>query len=187
LLDDDPQRKVNAGVFERLLRHVNRISKDSQEAEQKRFKQIDTRYNIQLAIYVDRVMVGFGSTHEFTKGLFEVEFTKISVISSALVSSQTGLAVLEKTNEEIILHEHLDSGHVESDMVNGIRFRGTFSVFYLNRNHDHMESLVESYPCFGYLAYKTLFQENVDNNGGDSKSKRTHECSTGIYSHLLLF
>lgn len=186
MLDDDPRRKVNAGVFERLLRHVNRVSKDSQEAEQTRFKQIDTRYNIQLAIHVERVTLNFGSAYELTKDLFEVDFTKISVVSSALVSSQTGLAVLEKTSEETILHEPLDNGLVESDMVNGMRFRGTFSVYYLNRNHDQMESLVESFPCFGYLAYKNLLQENVDNNGDDSESTWTQECSTGINAFFFL-
>jgi hypothetical protein len=171
LLDDNPQRKVDAGVFERLFRHVNRVSKDSREAEQKRSEQIDTRYNIQLALHVNRVTLGLGSPYDFTKSVFEVEFTKICVVSSALVSSQTGLAVLEKMSEEVVLQEELDNGQVESDMVNGIRFRSTLSVYYLNRKRDQMESFVESYPCFGYIAYKTLLRETVENDLGVSESE----------------
>jgi len=57
LLDNDPQSRVNAGVFDRLLRHVDRISKDTKEAQQKGNKQMDTRYDIRLAIDVDRVIL----------------------------------------------------------------------------------------------------------------------------------
>jgi len=135
LLDNDPQSRVNAGVFDRLLRHVDRISKDTKEAQQKGNKQMDTRYDIRLAIDVDRVILCFGSA------------------------------------EDIVLYQHLDNGQAESDRVNGIHFRATFSIYYLNTRHDQMESLVEPYPCFGHLEYKTFLRENLVNTGGDSESK----------------
>ena len=186
LLDDDSQGRVNVGVFDRLLRHVDRISKDTKEAQQKRNKQIDARFDIRLAIDVDRVILSFGSVHTFAKALFEAEFSQVSIAASALISSQTGWVVPEKVNEEIVLHNHLNNGQVESDRVNGIHFRFTLSVYYLNTKHDQMESLVESYPCFGHLEYKTLSRETLVQTGGDSESKWIYECLAGIRIHLLL-
>ena len=171
LLDNDTQGRVNAGVFDRLLRHVDRISKDTKEAQQKGNKQIDTRYDIRLAIDVDRMILCFGSAHTFQKPLFEASLSQVSIVASALISSKTGWVVPEKVNEGIVLYQHLDNGQTESDSVNGIHFRATFSVYYLNTRHDQMESLVESYPCFGRLEYKTFFRENLVNSGGDSESK----------------
>jgi hypothetical protein len=171
LLDNDPQGRVNAGVFDRLLRHVDRISKDTKEAQQKGNKQMDTRYDIRLAIDVDRVILCFGSAHTFQKSLFEASFSQVSIVASALISSKTGWVVPEKVNEDIVLYQHLDNGQAESDRVNGIHFRATFSIYYLNTRYDQMESLVEPYPCFGHLEYKTFLRENLVNTGGDSESK----------------
>ena len=171
LLDNDPQGRVNAGVFDRLLRHVDRISKDTKEAQQKGNKQMDTRYDIRLAIDVDRVILCFGSAHTFQKSLFEASFSQVSIVASALISSKTGWVVPEKVNEDIVLYQHLDDRLAESDRVNGINFRATFSVYYLNTRHDQMESFVESVPCFGRLEYKTFLRENLVNSGGDSESK----------------
>ena len=171
LLDNDPQGRDCAGVFDRLLRHVDRISKDTKEAQQKGNKQMDTRYDIRLAIDVDRVILCFGSAHTFQKSLFEASFSQVSIVASALISSKTGWVVPEKVNEDIVLYQHLDDRLAESDRVNGIHFRATFSVYYLNTRHDQMESFVESFPCFGRLEYKTFLRENLVNSGGDSESK----------------
>jgi hypothetical protein len=177
LLDNDPQGSANAGVFDRLLRHVDRISKNTKEARQKGNKQLDTRYDIRLAVDVNSVILCFGSAQTFQKPLFKAAFSQVSIVASGLISSKTGWVVPEKVNEDIVLYQHLDDGQAESNIVNGIHFRTTFSVYYLNTRLDQMESLVESYPCFGRLEFKTFVRQN---SGGDSESKWLCELPGGV-------
>ena len=154
LLDEDPTGRIQSGVIDRLLRHVDQVSKDSQAQEAMQNKQADMLYNISITFALDtNAILRFGSSHTYANPLFEAECFQTNMHASALVSSQTGWFVTETKCEEDIL------GQEESEEENALYFQSSFSVHYLNTKHDHMECLIEPYPSFGHLSYKTFFQD----------------------------
>ena len=163
LLDDDPLSRINDGVLECLLRHIRHISKETQESS-------DTQFRISLAAGVGKATLTFGSSHAFTDSLFSAEFSQVDFIAAAFMSSQTYWFVPENKSDETEYIQGQPSFHIEND-VNACHFRSSFSVHYLNTKHNHMECFIESYPCFGNLAYKTFLQESLLADGNDSQSK----------------
>ena len=52
LLDEDPTGRIQSGVIDRLLRHVDQVSKDSQAQEAMQNKQADMHYNISITEFL---------------------------------------------------------------------------------------------------------------------------------------
>lgn len=155
---------MNEGVLFRLLSHLHHISKETQGPR-------DTQFRISLAASVDSAVLTFGSSHTFTNSLFYAVFSRVDVIALALVSSRTGWFVPENKSEALEPSQDQPNFQAENDDVNSLHFRSTFSVYYLNTKHNHIECFIESYPCFGNLAYKTFVQDTISSNGNDTKSK----------------
>ena len=176
LLDDDPSGKITAGVIERLLRHVDIMSKDTEAAQQKGKKSGDTHFDISLSFTVNSAVLSFGSSMTFTNPLFEVRL-QASAYASALLSAQTWWFVPERDNEEKDTISEYSKGEEESDgeRSNEVRFQSLFSVHYLNTKHDHMECLIEQYPSFGHFTYKTFMNEALIYYGDDPESKSTYD------------
>ena len=151
LLDEDPAGRIQSGMIDRLLRHVDQVSKDSQTQEVMQAKSAEMQYNISLTFALDSAIVRFGSCHTFSNPLFEAGCFQTNMHASALVSSQTGWFIAETNCDEDIQEE--------SKERNALYFQSSFSVHYLNTKHDHMECLIEPYPSFGHLSYKTFFQD----------------------------
>ena len=150
LLDEDPAGRIQSGVIDRLLKHVDQVSKDSQTQEVMRAKSADMQYNISITFALDSAIVRFGSSHTFSNPLFEAECFHTNMHATALVSSQTRWFVAETK---------CDEDQEESEERIALYFQSSFSVHYLNTKHDHMECLIEPYPSFGHLSYKTFFQD----------------------------
>ena len=166
LLDDDPHSRINGGALDRLLHHLDHISKDTKVTK-------DSQYSISLVVSVGKVILKFGSSHAFTNCLFKAEMSQVGVIVSALLSAQSGWFVPEKEVEEIKFPLNKKKIKLEKDEGNAVHFRSTLSVYYLNTKHNHMECFIESYPCFGHLAYKTFLRKTLVSCGDDSISKYT--------------
>ncbi len=165
LLDDDPFSRLNDGALDRLLRFIHQISKETQGSR-------DTHFRIKLAADVDRAILTFGSSHAFTNSLFSVELSQVNVFASAFLSLQTGWFVPEYKRDRTGNNQGEPNFQPESNDGNSFDFRSSFSVYYLNTKHDHMECFIETYPCFGSLTYKSFARESVMMwDANDSRSK----------------
>lgn len=169
VLDEDSRCINNSGAIERLLQQVYNVSKESRAKQATVIKPMIGQYNVSVAAVVDRAMLTFGSAHTFTKPLLYVEFSLVSMSSSARLSPGFEF-VSERDNSG-------DQSSLGSDLQlhdregNFIHFRSTLQVKYLNRKHDHMECLLEPYPCFGNMSYKVFFQDSNSNFEEDNKSE----------------
>ena len=170
LLDSDSKARITSGVIHRLLRLVEQMAEVTREAQGEQLR--DTHYDITITAAIDNAILRFGSSQSRTPPLVEAEFSHVNVAAQTLLSTLTGWFVPEvrfaELNDEVVVHEHSDKRDGDG---NQLLFRSTFSVHYLNCKHDHMECLVESFPCFGKVAYKTFFQETLLYYGEDPESE----------------
>jgi len=168
VLDEDSRCINNSGAIDRLLQQVYNVSNESRAKQATGIKPMIGQYNVSVSAVVDRAMLTFGSAHTFTKPLLYVEFFLVSMSSSARLSHGFEF-VSERDNSG-------DQSSLGSDLQlderegNFIHFRSTLQVNYLNRKHDHMECLLEPYPCFGNMSYKVFFQDSNSNFEGDHKT-----------------
>jgi hypothetical protein len=151
LLDNDHKCKPCDGVIALFLKHLRDTS----------FAQVNTevtaptsnsKYAISLNFVVDSVILSFGSSHALNS-LVEVQFSQISVNSSALLS---------------------ESGWFlpGSGDCNQINFRSMMSAQYLNTKHDHIERAIEPYPCYGSVSYKVDLPDSKNNDDSESKLQK---------------
>ncbi len=169
VLDDDPRCRNTSGAIERLLQQVYDVSKESRAKQAIKNKPIIDQFNLSVTAVVDRAMLTFGSAHTYTKPLLYVEFSLVSMSSSALLSSSCKfVSERDISGDQSSLRSDV---HLDTKEGNCIHFRSTLEVKYLNRKHDHMESLLEPYPCFGNINYKVFSQDSNSNFDGDNESE----------------
>ncbi|KAL7543622.1 LOW QUALITY PROTEIN: hypothetical protein ACHAXR_013206 [Thalassiosira sp. AJA248-18] len=86
---------------------------------------------------------------------YDARLVAVSINASALLSSQTEWFVPEKgfMNPE-------DDGKLENHKGNQLNFQSTTSASYLNTKHNHLECLIEPYPCYGSVAFRVSPQES---------------------------
>lgn len=152
------------------MRHVEELAEDAREAQEVGTKPRDTHFEISIAANVDSAIFRFGSALSFTNPLVQAEFSYVSLNVSTLLSSQSLWFVPEVKGEgsdEDMFTEHCDQN--ESD-GNQLLFASELRVHYLNTKHNHLECLIEQYPCFMQMAYKTFFQEALLYYGEDPET-----------------
>ena len=149
LLDNDHKYLIYDGIIDLLLKHLRDSSMESNEATNSSSSQ---HYLLSLNIVVDTVEIRLGSSNA-KNALVQVEFCQTSMSSSALLSDSGWFT---STSEE-------DSSH--------IRLRSIISVKYLNTIHDHIETAIEPYPCYGLFSYKVNMSDRTLQNEGDTECK----------------
>ena len=149
-LDNDHKCKVVDGVMSLLLEHLKDTSM-AQIQQEAHATTSNTKYALSLNFVLDTVMLSFGSSHAVNP-LVEVQLSRISLSSSALLT---------------------ESGWFlpDGEDRNKINFRSIMSAHYLNTKHNHMETAIEPYPCYGSLSYKVDLPDSQNSDGSESKSK----------------
>lgn len=148
-LDNDHKCKLVEGVMSLLLKHLRDTSIAQTQQEATVSSTSKTNYALSLNFVIDTVTLGFGSSHA-NNSLIEIQFSQISLSSSALLS---------------------ESGWFlpDGEDRNKINFRSIMSAHYLNTKHNHMETAIESYPCYGSLSYKVDLPDVQNSDGSESK------------------
>jgi hypothetical protein len=142
-LDNDPKYKADDGVINLLLKHLKNAS-DKKEAQSKSDEGLVVQYSMSIESVVDAIILSFGSAHS-TQRLIEVELAQIGMGSRAVLS---------------------ESGWFAPGLGgrNQVTFRSLLSAHYLNTKHDHMETFISPYPCFGSASYMIELPDSAQPN-----------------------
>lgn len=165
VLDKDPKIKISTGVIERLLMHVDQMSKLNLEKQRRHFG-VKFHFDVCIAASVDSAVLCFGSAHTFAAPLVEAAFSSVSLQLFSLLSDDGGFVAQRPTGNHSVESNKdvfLDDGN------NVVQFRSTLSVMFLNTKHNHMECFIEPYPCFGHASYKTMQPDPHDNFPDDNE------------------
>lgn len=145
LLDNDHKYKASDGIIDLLLRHLRATSMPEKEVTA---PTSNVQYAVSINVVIDAVALCFGSSHA-TSSLVEVHFNQISLSARAILS---------------------DFGLLpESEGQNQLHFRSIMSAQYLNTKHNHMESAIEPYPCFGSISVDLPDFSTPNDDGSDGK------------------
>lgn len=142
-LDNDHKFKASDGVIDLLLRHLRATSMPEKEAP---VVTSNVQYSISIDAVVDTVSMTFGCSHAINS-LVEMEFSQMSLGANALLSEAGWFLP-------------------GADDDNRICFRSVISSQYLNTKHDHMETAIESYPCYGSISYKVDLPDSTQHDEG---------------------
>ena len=149
LLDRNHAISFNSGVTDLLREHVSNAKQLLEGSDEKLVSTTNCcRYDVSLNTAVNSFTIRFGSSHKFAKPLLETNFTNISFNASAHLS-ENGFVETRVSSQD-------SSEFVDSNII---QFQGVMSAEYLNTKHNHMESFIEPYPCFGQATYNIVIED----------------------------